>query len=523
MYIWDMSKKAEDTGKKHSLLRDPKYVLFENVIITAVHVDKNIIAVGDNTGRITVLTAGGKEVYALNSTSHSAATTAAAAAAAADPATVPLSKLRSVYKHKINDITRAGRWVVASDNNGHAYLCDIFTPEQTDPPEFTAPSGGQVKEVRVSNGKIVVLSHPKKESRTGFKTSKNRPDVAYWTPPQLKPNMFGSSVDHVQNWGDSPLELLSITLAKLYMSQAASALPLSRYSERLRTITRFLNEAATKEGQTEITVPFLLVQHAQKTLDAFVDLVALSEKTGKSRHKEGVPIAAKAFFRAISAMSAILEASEAPFRVKNYFESQDTQGKEAGTGPEEEAGNSPKRTNGAQRRMSLKVIRRGSDAEMDAPQKHFISQSGLHVQQKAIQENPSTNSENGATASSQGNTGVEGMLEGLDKTLTRMHKKVEEAITTFDEACSEGPLEHDKATQLLKVYSSLCQFNEDFKEMGKDIAEIRGVAPSSECPGTEPWYENGGNYEDEPASSSTGTSGGLSQGSESSLSALSTN
>lgn len=506
LYIWNMDNRVEADGDKELLLCDPQYVLFEDAIITAIHVDKSFIIAGDSNGCITMLTAGGKEIYPLKNASQN---------------TSP-SDTVSHSKNKIIEISRAGRWVVASDNSGHVYLCDIFTPEQAAPPDFSAPSNGTIRGFRVSNGKIAVLSHPNKESRSSFKVFKNRPDVSLWTPPQIKDSPFGSTLDSPEHWEDSPIELLSSALTKSCASEAAASLPLSGYVERFRTVTKFLNDAAEKEVETGKSVPFLLIQHAQRMFDELEELVLLSEKGGKSKHKESVPLAAKSFFRAIIVVSEILCADEAPFKVKNYFASSDLLSDEFEDAEKKEGEAKEDEEVECKKEAPQRTLRRWSRSEIKLHPGIFLSKSGLHVRQRAIKddtkESEEKNEEDDTLAQSPAN--VNEMLEELDKTFFDMHTKVNDAIGGFNVACGEGTFDKEKAASLLSVYSSLHQFDEDFKEMGKDIAALRDTEQSDTSAA---WYENGGRYDDEITDSSLAAYSGLSANSESSSSTVSTN
>lgn len=500
MYIWDMNNRVEAEGDKQLLLCDPKYVLFEDSVVTAIHVDKSFIITGSNNGCITMLTTSGREIYQLRNTSSSTA-----------PSDTSLSK------SKIVKISRAGRWVVASDNNGHMYLYDIFTPEQTAPPEFVAHSNGSIRAFNVSKGKITVLSHPNKETKSGFKGPKNRPDISFWIPSQIKDTLFGSAFD-------SPIELLSRALAKSCTSEAASSAPLSDYVDKFRMIIKFLDEAAENEVKFGKNIPFLLIQHAQKALDDFEELIFTTEKIGKVKNKEKVPLAAKTFFRAVSTISEILCMHEAPFKVDNYFAYSDSLSSESdfakrkGTDGEEDDG-------GSKKEPLQRSLRRWSKSEIRLNPGVFLSKSGLHVRQRAIKDDSKQNSEkDDSDTSTQNAIGMDEMLEDLDNTFSDMHAKVSEVITSFDIICSEGTFDREKVVPLMNVYSSLHQFDEDFKEMGKDIAMLRGGENySSDCSDSVPWYGNGGIYSDELMDSSLPAYSGSSVDSEGSSSSVSTN
>lgn len=461
-----------------------------------------------------MLTAAGKEIYPLKTTSQNSSS----------------SDTISLFKNKIVEISRAGRWVVASDNSGHVYLCDIFTPEQIAPPDFSAPSNGTIKGFRISNGKITVLSHPNKESRSSFKVFKNRPDVSLWTPPQIKDSLLRSGLDSQEHWEDSPIELLSSTLTKTCTSEVASSLPLSRYVERFRTITKFLNEVSEKEAETGKNVPFLLIQHAQQMLDELEELILLSEKPGKSKHKEGIPLAAKSFFRAVVIMSEILSAPESPLKVRDYFTASDSlssecesaEKKKEDEAKEDEEVECKKFPEAKQKEPSQRTLRRWSKSEIKLQPGIFLSKSGLHVRQRAIKDTPKESDEKkeDSDALTQSPANVNNMLEELDRTFSDMHTKVNDAIGGFDVACGEGTFDKEKGSQLLGVYSSLLQFDEDFKEMGKDIAALRDTEAAES---SAPWYENGGCYDDEITDSSLAAYSGLSVDSEGSSSTVSTN
>lgn len=530
LYIWNINNKVETEGEKHILLREPEYVLFEDTPITSIHVDKSFIIVGDSSGGITMLTTNGKEIYSLKDIVFNASP----------------SETIILHKNKIVEISRAGRWVVASDNNGHMYLCDIFTPELVTPPEFIAPSNGLIKGFRVSNGKVTILSHHGKESRSGFKGSKNKPDVYHWTPPQIKDNPFDGVPESREKWEDSPVELLLGVLTKMCESEVASSAPMSDFVEKFCAVIKLLNEIAEREAENTKKIPFLLVQHAQKMLDSFEDLLVVSEKTSKSKHKEDAPLVANAFLRAISTISEIVCADESPYKIKNSFsysesgevkkkakEEEDEEEEKGGKeGEDEKDGGSEdksKRGSGSiQKASSQRSLRRWSKSDIKIHPDFILSKSGLHVKQRAIKDDSKESKEknkdgNDSQSSTHDVTSVNTMLEELDKTFSDMHTKVNDAIAGFDNACSEGTFDREKAVPLINVYSSLQQFDEDFKEMGKDIATLRGVNYFTEYVDSGPWYGNGGIYEDEFMDSSLAAYSSFSVGSESSSSTMSTN
>lgn len=506
MYIWDMNNRVEAEGDKQLLLCNPKYVLFEDSVVTAIHVDKSFIIAGSNNGCITMLTTSGREIYQLRDTSSSSA----------------LSDT-NLSKSKIVKISRAGRWVVASDNKGHMYLCDIFTPEQITPPEFVAHSNGSIRAFSVSKGKITVLSHPNKEAKSGFKGPKNRLDISFWVPLQTKDNPFGSAFDSPQDWEDSPIELLSRALAKSCTSEAASSAPLSEYVEKFRMITKFLDEAAENENKSGKNIPFLLIQHAQKALDDFEELIFTTEKIGKIKNKEKVPLAAKTFFRAVSTISEILCMHEAPFKVVNYFAYSDSLNSEPDSTKKKEA-DSEEEDGGSKKEPLQRSLRRWSKSEIRLNSGVFLSKSGLHVRQKAIKDESKQNNErDDSDTPSQNVISMDEMLEDLDSTFSDMHAKMSKVIASFDITCSEGTFDREKVVPLMNVYSSLHQFDEDFKEMGKDIAVLRGESYSSDCSDFVPWYGNGGVYGDELMDSSLPAYSGSSVDSDGSSSSVSTN
>lgn len=433
MYIWNLNDEVDERGQfSHRTIK------FSRCMITAVHLDKDFIIAGDNNGNLTLLNQFGQDIYCLNNVPKSASSDT-------DIENIPISQLSVAFKNKVNRITRVGRWVVASFDNGHMEMYDIFSPDLTSPvDEYVNQTaggvGGVLRELCLSGGRIMATYSGGKDPKTD--KLRTKPDVVVWTP---KTESEGFELFAEQTSGMSATQSPNKIIETMLDKMAKKIASFEEYKEYRHQLTSKKNANITKK-----VIPFYLSQKVVENLDTFEQYLLRVSKSGNvskykdyleecsKQHRHFIDLAAKyndfigdnARFRTDGKSGAVRYSEGKTTRIITRFESAKPVSFAAGRAA-------------------------GADG--------FILGSGLTVNE---------------------------MLATLNDALKEAFSKMVRLIEGFDIACNAGIHDPEKVEPLLRVYTKLCQMREDIRETGKEISDMRST---STAVGTE-WFGNGGEY-----------------------------
>lgn len=471
MYLWDTTQTP--SPETHLLYNVPVSTTFDNVIITALHADSDFIIVGDNYGVLTLLSSKGKEIYRLNASESQAPKTI-------NINSLPFNQLSAVFKEKVNDILRVGRWVLASFASGRICLYDIFTPELSAPidtlplkPPLGAPAVTGFT-FCIAGQKVYCLAHPPaKDPKSGYL----RLSLEAWTPEVG----YGSFTDYAlrrSTWLKPPVPMLVALLEKFCKSHILNDQEHAAILKETKAAEHFLRE---REKDIVRIAPFLLIRRVVGAYDAFESCAStLSAGPVKEKHKRAFYSAAAEFFRSVKTVKDVIEFYAPP---------------PPGTPTSVSSLSAPV---SVIRRKSLKV------PVTSAPLQTPLSPSGLSSAPPSAQpqqddgrdKDPDASSvvlsppSSSSAAALSRDDRIGEMLVDLDTTLMGFHNRVDDAIESFDSACNAEPPVNDdaKTMALMSMYTRLYQFEEDFKEAGKDVAMLRGATTNNT------WHGQGGNY-----------------------------
>lgn len=441
MYIWNLNDEVDERGQFAH-----RTVKFSRCMITALHLDKDFIVTGDNNGNLTLLNQYGQDIYCLNNVPKSAG-------AELDIESIPISQLSVAFKNKVNRIMRVGRWVIASFDNGHMEMFDIFSPDLTAPvDEYVNQTaggvGGVLRELCLSNGRVMATYSGGKDPKTD--KLRTRPDVVMWTP-KTEADGFEIFAERASGAGvtPSPSRIIEVILEKL----AKRIGSFEEYRDYRHHLTSKKNANFTKK-----VVPFFLAQKVVENLDSFEQYLLRVSKSGNvSKYKDYLEecSAQHRHFIDLAAKYSDFIGDNARFR---------TDGKA-----------------GAVRYSENRAVRVITRFESTRPAGIAAARAGAGPAKLGLG----------------GGIGVNEMLAILFDALKDTHAKIVRLIEGFDIACNAGIHDPEKVEPLLRVYTKLCQMREDIKETGKEISDMRSTSSSSSSSssiaGTE-WFGNGGEY-----------------------------
>lgn len=464
MYLWDTTQSP--SLETNLLYSAPSVIVFDNAIITALHADSDFIIVGDNYGTLTLLNNKGHTIYRLNANESQGPKTM-------DINSLPFNQLSAIFKDKVNEIVRVSRWVLASFASGSICLYDIFTPELSTPVDVLpvkASAGAPAVtgfSFCIAGQKVYCLAHPPvKDPKSGLL----RLPLEAWTP-DVPYGSFTECALRKSTWLKPPVPMLAGMVSKLCKSNVMRDQEHEEVLKNAKAAEHFLKEC---KNDVVRAAPFLLIRRMVHAYDEFEHTVTTLERGSiKEKHKKAFFAAAAEFFRAIKTVKDVIEFCAPP--------------------PLPPPDGAPLSVVRKKSSVAIPVQLQTSPASLSPSS---LSPPPPPLPPAAIQAMDDKDSDSSSVASSSLQSTltredrINEMLAELDITLMGLHNKIGDVIESFDRACNADPPGSDnaKALALLSMYTRLYQFGEDFKEVGKDVAELRDVTTNST------WHGTGGNY-----------------------------
>lgn len=455
LHIWNLAPK----GALH-----PVSVKFPESIVTAVHVDKHFLIVGDNFGSISMHGIDGRLIYHLNRVKHASENTVK---------DVELTKLSALFKSRVNRIQRVGRWVVCAFENSKVEIFDIFSANLSSACDsYVHQVPAAVRDFVLHESRIYLSVTVTGDPKTpAAKTAKHKPEIVIWLP-KLEFEGFEMYADNPDLGVCSAIEILvhgCAKLRKLLPKLETSIRPddLKPLDSTLGQIIPLINAVDSLQNQHGLLLPFLIFQKVQEDIDSYESYiqkisrlgVAATVRLGKIR--ERLDEVNGCLQRTVQMM---INTAEFLGDVKKRVGVTKPSAAESGTASAETASSElvvpTEDSAGAKSKASLRKKKLGADDD-DAED------------------------------------AIDDLLTDVMESLNGVYETLGDQVDHYDQVCTDNTPEPDKLMPMLNIYSKLKQMTEDVKETAKTVGELHGDDASGE------WWEGGGSYDEEPPAPAT--------------------
>eukprot|EP01105_Mastigella_eilhardi_P019655 TRINITY_DN4640_c0_g1_i1.p1 TRINITY_DN4640_c0_g1~~TRINITY_DN4640_c0_g1_i1.p1 ORF type:complete len:663 (-),score=178.99 TRINITY_DN4640_c0_g1_i1:40-1752(-) len=229
----------------------PVNVKFTDSIVTAVHLDKHFLIVGDHYGGVTLHNTEGKLIYHLNRVKRG-------------DTNIKDAQLATPFKAQVHQLARIGRWVVVAFENSKAEVFDLFNSNTTAPCDaYVHPVNASIHEFVIREHKVFLAVDTKAVRNVNVK---HKPDIIVWAP-KLEFEGFESFAEEVPP-PSSAVDILSYGCTGL--STMVKKLEGVLRPEDVKPLLACLaNADANLKEVGDLPIPFLIFQNVQESLDNY--------------------------------------------------------------------------------------------------------------------------------------------------------------------------------------------------------------------------------------------------------------